>query len=278
MYDLLYVRKHRRRRIAALVSLISAIGVTSLVVVSFLGRFVGTFTVSLTNSAVRLSLSEKQAFTETTSYIIVDKLNPFEENTFRNLPPVDVLDNEDTSFDYGKNVSEMNGQETLEYFKYTFYVKNVGNTIAQYNMSIKIDEKSKANDGTNRTLDETMRVMVFENDPTLLEDTHDYKIYAKPSHEVNYDKDGNRTYQEFVSEFDEKTNKEDDEHPLAESFLADGKTVAKYSVDNFGKSDIRRYTLVIWLEGADPDSDNKKNSPVGAKIKLGVEITAYENE
>ena len=177
MYDLLYVRKRRRRRIAALVSLISAIGVTSLVVVSFLGRFVGTFTVSLTNSAVRLSLSEKQAFTETTSYIIVDKLNPFEENTFRNLPPVDVLDNEDTSFDYGKNVSEMNGQETLEYFKYTFYVKNVGNTIAQYNMSIKIDEKSKANDGTNRTLDETMRVMVFENDPTLLEDTHDYKIY-----------------------------------------------------------------------------------------------------
>ena len=278
MYDLLYVRKRRRRRIAALVSMISAIGVTSLVVVSFLGRFVGTFTVSLTNSAVRLSLSEKQAFQDTTSYLLIDKLKPFEENTYRNLPGADILDNEDTEYDYGKNISELNGQETLQYFKYTFYVKNVGSTIAQYNMNIKIDEKSRSNDGTKRTLDDTMRVMVFENDPRSDEETHDFKVYAKPSHEVNYDKDGNRTYQEFISEFDPKTNKEDDDHPLADSFLADGKTVAKYSVDNFGKSDIRRYTLVIWLEGADPDSDNKKNAPVGATIKLGVEITAYENE
>ena len=278
MYDLLFVRKRRRRRIAALVSLISAIGVSSLVVVSFLGRFVGTFTVSLTNSSVRLSLSEKQSFKESTSYLLVEKLNPFEENTFRNLPPVDILDNEDTPYDYGKSISELSGEETLHYFKYTFYIKNVGSTIAQYNMSIKVEERSKSNDGSERMLDDTLRVMVFENDPTLKEQTHDYKVYAKPSYEVNYNSSGDRTYQEFVSEYDPYTNKEDDDHPLAESFLADGKTVAKYSVNNFGKSEIMRYTLVIWLEGADPDSDNTKNTPVGASMKLGVEITAYENQ
>ena len=278
MYDLLFVRKRRRRRIAALVSLISAIGVTSLVVVSFLGRFVGTFTVSLTNSSVRLSLSEKQSFKESTSYLLIEKLKPFEETSFVNLPAADLLDNEDTPYDYGKSISQLNGEETLQFFKYTFYVKNVGSTVAQYNMKVKIDEKSKSNDGTERTLDDTLRVMVFENDPTLEEETHNYRVFAKPSYEVNLDKDDEKTYREFVYVDKHRKNpdKEDDDYPLAESF--DGKTVASYSVDNFGKSDIKRYTLVIWLEGSDPDSDNTKNAPVGASMKLGVEITAYENE
>ena len=278
MYDLLFVRKRRRRRIAALVSLISAIGVSSLVVVSFLGRFVGTFTVSLTNSSVRLSLSEKQSFKESTSYLLIDKLNPFEETSFVNLPAADILDNEETPYDYGKGTSTLTGEDTLSFFKYTFYVKNVGSTVAQYHMNIKIDEKSKSNDGTERTLDDTLRVMVFENDPNIEEQKHDYKIYAKPSYEVNYDSNGEKTYRELVytDKYKKNPDKEDEDYPLAESF--DGKMVAQYSVDNFGKSDIKRYTLVIWLEGSDPDSDNTKQAPVGASMKLGVEITAYENE
>jgi len=38
--------------------------------------------------------------------------------------------------------------------------------------------------------------------------------------------------------------------------------------------EMRRYTIVTWLEGF--RSDNTKPAPAGASIKLGVEINAYE--
>ena len=74
MYDLLFVRRRRRRKIAAVVSVISAMGVGSLAIISFLGRTVGTFTVSVQNSTVRLALSEKQDFKNSTSYLRIDEL------------------------------------------------------------------------------------------------------------------------------------------------------------------------------------------------------------
>ena len=74
MYDLQYVRKRRRRRIAAFVALFASIGVTSLVITSFLGRRVGSFTVSLQNSSVQLALSEKESYENPTSYLRIDKI------------------------------------------------------------------------------------------------------------------------------------------------------------------------------------------------------------
>ena len=70
---------------------------------------------------------------------------------------------------------------------------------------------------------------------------------------------------------------EDEDHPLAISF-EDPKIIHTYSRDRFFASQIRRYTIVSWLEGEDRDSVSSKGNPVGATLKLGVEITAYENE
>ena len=38
-----------------------------------------------------------------------------------------------------------------------------------------------------------------------------------------------------------------------------------------------RYTIVFWLEGADPQSDPNESYPEGATLKLGVDISAHEN-
>ena len=40
---------------------------------------------------------------------------------------------------------------------------------------------------------------------------------------------------------------------------------------------MRRYTVVIWLEGEDPQSKPDTEYPEGATLKLGVDITAHEN-
>ena len=47
-------------------------------------------------------------------------------------------------------------------------------------------------------------------------------------------------------------------------------------VDNFIRNDIRRYTIVFWLEGYDPQSRPDEEHPEGATLKLGVDISAYE--
>ena len=279
MYDLLFVRRRRRRKIAALVSVISAMGVSSLVIISFLGRTVGTFTVSVQNSTVRLALSEKQDFKNSTSYLRIDELpSTYFEYSYDWFEDLDLVDDERNDYFYGA-YRENGVVEGMYYLKYTFYVKNVGTKLAQYNMSINLDECTQSNDNTSRTLDETLRVMVFENDP-LAGDTHDYEVYAKnivDSRYKTFDKDGKQTFQEFVSAYPYAKADgfyEDDAHPLAKSFK-NGKAIIQKKVDNFKKDDIRRYTLVYWLEGSDPQANIEgQDAPQGAKIKLSVDINA----
>ena len=274
MYDLLYVKKRRRRRIAALVSLISGIGITSLVITSFLGRTVGTFSVSIANSSVKLSLSEKESFDNATSYLRIDNIYPFEEFHYRDLPSEDVLDNEITRFDDANALGyDDNGNaESIYYLKYTFYVKNSGNTTARYSLSLNLTDRTKTHDGTERMLDDTVRIMVFENTPG--EERTEPKIYAKEAAGNNHLKNGDITRREFVG-YNSIGGYEDDTHPLAETFKTP-ETICTYDVSNFTKNSLKRYTIVIWLEGEDPQSDEADEAPVDAKLKFGVEIRAYE--
>ena len=278
MYDLSYVKKRRRKKIAALVSLFTAVGITSLVIISFLGRTVGTFSVKLTNSDVKLSLSEKVSFKDATSYLHLDTIPSLRETTFENLPDAEYLDNEDTPVRNDESIikNDKGEIESMYFVKYTFYIRNVGNSIARYNLSINITDSQKSNDGTNRYVDDTLRIMVYENDPAVA-GSHEYKIFAKESDQYNYDKDNNRTMREFVARIP-SDHKEDPDNGyiLADSFVSSS-VAARYEVSNFAKGDMKRYTLVVWLEGEDPDTDNSDEPPEGATLKLGVDIAAYEN-
>ena len=278
MYDQLLVKKRRRRRIAALTSVITGIGISALVLVSFLGRFTGTFTVKLANSSVKLSLSDKESFENPTSYLAIEKLDLFEETTYTALPKQEILDNEETPYNEGSYTNDK-GEAVMRYLKYTFYVMNMGGKTAKYDLKVTLVDRNKSTDGTERTLDDTLRIMIYEND--VVEDTsgekyHTTGIFAKEAAEYNIDKDGNRTRREFVSSYP-YLNEEDDDHPLATSF-ENSSVVTTYTRGGFLQGQNRRYTLVVWLEGEDPQSEYLKEAPVGASIKLGVEITAYENE
>ena len=116
--------------------------------------------------------------------------------------------------------------------------------------------------------------MVFQNRPET--GKHDYLVYAKKAAENNIDINGKSVPNEFIARYDDSTNRETEDYPLAELF-ASGSTVAEYNVNNFIKNDIMRYTVVIWLEGADPQSNADEEYPEGATLKLGVDITAHEN-
>ena len=274
MYDLLYVKKRRRRKIAALVSLISGISITSLVIISFLGSKVGAFSVSIKNSSVKLSLSEKESFDTATSYLRLNKLPSFEEYHYRDLPSDDYLDNELTTYNDARALGfdDKGNAECIYYLKYTFYVKNSGNTPAKYNLTLNLTDRTKSIDGTERMIDDTLRVMVYENTPG--EARKAPRIYAKEAAGNNYLKNGDITRREFVCH-NSIGGYESDEYPLAETFKSPD-VICEYDVANFTKDSIKRYTIVMWLEGEDPQSNTSDEPPEEAKLKLGVEIKAYE--
>ena len=278
MYDLLYVRKRRRRRIAAIGSLICGIVITSFIITSFVGRYAGTFSVSIANTSVNLSLSERKDGFENgkSTYLRLDNELPFNEYHYKDLPNPSVLDDENVKYNdiAALGLDEKMKPESIYYFKYTFYVKNTGNTTAYYNLTVSLSENSKSSDESGRMLDDTLRVMFFENDGNT--DSHEFKYYAKEAAGNNYKENGDLTRQEFVG-YNCIGGYEDAEHPLAETF-DNPNTVCEYKVNNFRKDDIKRYTIVFWLEGADPQSRDSELPPKDAKLKLGVDIRAYEEK
>ena len=294
MYDLILVRRRRRRKVAAIVSFVCSIGITALIIISFLGQYTGTFTISLVSSSVKLSLSDEESFVNPTSYLRIDKLNLFEEYTYDYIKEIDLdKENKEVPFDTGehevvirdKDGNKKSSRKYLSYFKYTFYLGNLGSKVASYDMKINLVECTQSTDGTGRTLDDTLRVMVYENDVNDADNLgeHNVAVYAKEvgnSDGTNIDLENHPTKREFISAKPYRTDEgyvEDEAHPLAISF-EDEKTIKTYNRTDFYAGQIRRYTIVSWLEGQDRDSTGKKGAPVNATLKLGVEITAYENE
>ena len=280
MYDLILVRRRRRRKIAALVSLICSIGVSSLVIVSFLGQNTGTFTISITSSPVRMSLSKYSSFENPTTYLRIEKLDQFEECTYSDIINQN-LDDENKDFDCGAEEVEYKGQITrvFPYLKYTFFLRNEGKKTARYNLNVNLIECTASTDGTSRTLDETLRVLVYENDlddTTYANPVHTEEVFAKEANRTNKTENGDPTKRAFISSYD-STYTESEQYPLATSFES-LKRIKKYERGPFYPNQIRRYTLVTWLEGEDEDSLTGEGEPFGATLKLGVEITAYENE
>ena len=97
MYELEYVRRRKKKKRAVIIGSLGTIGVTTFAIVAFLGRYVGTFTVSLESRDVDLTLSEHSSFSEKNSFLSVNNVPSFQEFTYRDFNRyggVEELDNE----------------------------------------------------------------------------------------------------------------------------------------------------------------------------------------
>ena len=275
MVNLEYVKKRRRKKTATIITAIATGGVGVLVLVSFLGRFMGTFTVALDTGDVKLALSENSKFDSPTSYMKLDSLPSFELASFTSLPDADKVDNEDSTYAIGTK-RDSKGNASMQFFKYTFFVKNTGEISADYDLKVNLTKNDPSADG--RYLDTILRVMVYENN--MNSDEHSYSVFAKkseaPNNTYGYE-EGETTFKEYVSyRTVEKAEKHGDAFPgFAEMFESDS-VIATLPVRNFQQGEIKRYTIVSWLEGEDEQA--KGLPPEGGNLKLGVTINAYENQ
>lgn len=273
--DLEYVNKRKRKKLVQILTSISAIVVGVFVLVSFLGRYTGTFTVALDSGPIKLSLSTKQSFDSQTSYLKLDELPGFDVTTYSSLPPASELDNENTTYTIGI-VTDSSERMSLAFFKYTFFVRNGGTVSADYNLKINITRNVLTSDG--RDLTAILRVLVYENYND--DDNHQFRIFARKSDTINLTygyEEGQYTYKEYISyQTPEKASDFGEVFPgFAEMFESES-VVATLPTKNFQQGDVKRYTLVVWLEGEDQQTNG--NPPDGGNLKLGVTINAYENE
>lgn len=122
------------------------------------------------------------------------------------------------------------GHNGENYIAYTFYVENQGSDIINYWYNIHIDDEIK-------NVDSAVRVMVYRNDNKT--------IYAKVNSNTNLPETGTTP---FYS----------NDEVLMEQRM------------NFNPGDIDKFTIVIWLEGDDPDC---VDAIIGGEMKMTMEIT-----
>lgn len=120
------------------------------------------------------------------------------------------------------------------YVAYTFYVKNDGFETVDLSYYIRITD-------IYNKLDEAIRILVIDNGVETL--------YMKPDTTVN------TNYPEII--------------PQAQYFHTSA-TIMRREVLNFRPGDIRKYSVIVWLEGYDPDTTD---DILGGMIKMTMNFT-----
>ena len=126
-----------------------------------------------------------------------------------------------------------------------------------------------------RTLDDTLRTMLFETN--LVTGEQKVTTYAKRAAVHHIDENGEVNFQEPISISPELASESEPFLGYAEIFESANVITTWKPEAGLGIGETRRYTIVNWLEGYDPQSNNYSAPPKGARLKIGVEINAYEN-
>lgn len=196
----------------------------------------GDFTVTMDKDAfnIGISLSETRDFKNPSRFLAGDKCENMLECTYNYLPAdIDDID------------GSHNRSNNQEFLAYTFYVKNAGQEEVGYEGHINIDSVALG-------ADEALRVMVIKNGERT--------IYAKPKKGT---KNEFETNDAFTNDFKYDVNK---------LFVSD-KRVMDTGNRKFKVGDIDKYTVVIWIEGEDPECVNEI---LKGEVKLSMNFNCYE--
>lgn len=129
-----------------------------------------------------------------------------------------------------------------DYIAYTFYIKNEGNETVDIIYSIKITD-------TQNNLDNSVRVLVIEDGTQT--------IFQKPD---IADEFGN--YPTYPGTL-----------PEIKHFLSNG-IVTRKKISNFEPGEFRKFSVIVWLEGQDPDTTD---AIIGGTMKLQMIFAIDDN-
>lgn len=205
----------------------------------------GHFTINLSDGMFRegFSLSETVDFENPTMRLFA-------------APAVDVP--AISISDIHEDVNDIDGRhDDTQYFAYTYYIRNEGESTVGFNWQLRLHSESK-------NISDAVWVMLFEDDVM--------QFYAKPRADgsqeaLPYFDDNSRGYLqqpllEHAAQPDkqyELIQKDGDRsyYRLIPNGFIDDELITTGVQKEVAPMDVHKYTVVIWLEGDDPDCTNE---------------------
>ncbi len=191
-------------------------------IISLLFSKYGSFTVKINDLNDRryaLSLSEHERFS-----------NPVSRLNSKAVKDVTNIDGNSLPGNLNDEDGEHNGEN---YVAYTFYLKNTGSLEFTYNYQLVISRMTSG-------LDSAVRVRIYYTPFFYTAETGEH-IYDGSYTDYAKAKTGGNGEPEI-----------DPENRVMTNFVGAG-TVAEGTVNGFKPGDISKITVVIWIEGNDPD-------------------------
>jgi hypothetical protein len=273
-----YVKRRKRKIIAWIAFGVGAVGCAVFAIIAFLGQVSGNFSITLNQvDQVKLGMSTESGFTDPaseTSYLRAVGL------TSASAISADIMP-EDSELD-----SNVGGPKNgPNYLVYTFFIKNTSTAKVSYNVSLNIDSyKNPKNQAVS--LLAILRMRVYENlvnaDSTL---THSMKTYGQAATAPFTKSDGTIEYRDPISlctKYSDGTkvlpttlegNMKAENVGWCDPF--ESNTVAYDRIyTDLPSQDVVRYTVVVWLEGNDPDCIG--DEPVGASVTFSMHFSPIQ--
>ena len=202
----------------------------SIFLLSYITDHAGAFTVNLTGELLRAGflLCDEPEFKNPSS-----RLRSEETKNINNI----------TISDISENVNEIDGSHNgANYVAYTFYIKNDGAITGDYRYALKIGSSSLGvNDAVWFMLFEDGHQVVYANTSA---DGDAEKLAGYSSEPPFYDMAYNASEQYY------KTGKE---WGIKTTPFADEDTIVYGKMEDVAPQEVHKYTVVIWLEGYDPE-------------------------
>ena len=222
-------------------------------------RLRGHFTVNMSDDLFRegFTLSETADFKQAATHLFCTPAEDVPCVSISHLP---------------ENLDTIDGQHNADYFAYTFYCRNEGQSIVDYQWQVYLNSES-------RNLSSACWVMIFEDG--------EMTFYAKANAETGeaealpafgddsrgyidcpmgkFCKDPRKQYQTIALRDDFTYSRVIPVKFLSDTVVAEGRQM------QVAPGDVHKYTIVIWLEGDDPDcTDDLIGGHLGMEFQFSM--------
>ena len=218
------------------------------------GDKVGNFTVILKEDKVKISACLSKDFkSDITSRFDVPGIEYLSATTYHDLPD---------SLPQGVGIKN---DEQRKYMAFSFYLINFTKQEIGYDLSIEILDELAGTKDKNYKPSDALRILILAEN------------------EMDDNLEGNKSLKEdgMVYARQESSQAGIDELKAANypegkvTYFLDDSVIVKQQGISFKEGGVRKYTVVIWLEGYDISC---KNELIGGRLKMRMNFKAYEME
>jgi hypothetical protein len=282
-----YARRQKQKRIALIVTSVGAVGTLMLGIIAFLGRVSGQFTIRLDQHTIsqNLKLSENRTSGSMSDVLLAAGLDNAYTTTAKDvLGYVDSLKDEEDlsgSHNYSRAMSGQSDASPVNLaLVYTFYaINSSASDPVTYRLSMAIDSYTSPENSAVQPYS-YLRVALYENACAAEgeEETHAFTVYANANQQGHGTKSGGDSdYRECLSDFSMVDNLRlarydyDGNHGYCDEFVGNMQIFDRENV-TVEPLQTMRYTVVVWLEGADPDCYGQP--PEGSSFTFTMTFTS----